>query len=553
MQAPLGELAVKILRVSWANLRAVAVVLCCIYAAMLPARADPLDATCQQTGPDKRELECDVRFTQPRQVNSVTATVSDSARSLPTPTVDPYPGSGDVSAFLFLFDVSKSMRNDTLKANVDDARRIIRTAGPYDRFGVARSPGAGQAPTPNLDVLAGLDSDSNTVEHGFSSVERSFADGRLKGAQSSVYLSSIEAIRLLGDFHAKRRALLLFAAGKSEGETYTLDTVVAEAKNLHVSVFTFGVEDHTLDTRPLQPFVQLADLTEGHYYQAIQPNPHFATADLDTALKYIDNGGRVKVDLTGLTSDQTVELAFSTTGNPSRLTYRTLVQGLPAVPASDPKTVSPPSPPVSPDTVKPTGEKPDPVKPPAGKPTPDATSPGWFQTLETWILGHELESILAGVGLVICLLAFITYRMTRGRGQVLDTPPSVAAFSPVSPSREETSRMRPGVAPTVAVDERSQSTPLATLQPVMAGGSPHVVRNAMVTIGRASDCDIRLSDDTVSAHHATLVHKRDGSFELTDMGSRNGVRVNGERVERRMVSNGDRIELGAAQFRFVLN
>ncbi len=37
------------------------------------------------------------------------------------------------------------------------------------------------------------------------------------------------------------------------------------------------------------------------------------------------------------------------------------------------------------------------------------------------------------------------------------------------------------------------------------------------------------------------------------MGSRNGVRVNGERVERRMVSNGDRIELGAAQFRFVLN
>jgi pSer/pThr/pTyr-binding forkhead associated (FHA) protein len=75
----------------------------------------------------------------------------------------------------------------------------------------------------------------------------------------------------------------------------------------------------------------------------------------------------------------------------------------------------------------------------------------------------------------------------------------------------------------------------------------------MVTIGRAPDCDIRLSDDTVSAHHATLVHKRDGSFELTDMGSRNGVRVNGERVERRMVANGDKIELGAAQFRFVRN
>ncbi len=58
---------------------------------------------------------------------------------------------------------------------------IIRTAGPYDRFGVARSPGAGQAPTPNLDVLAGLDSNSNTVEHGFSSVERSFAGWASEG------------------------------------------------------------------------------------------------------------------------------------------------------------------------------------------------------------------------------------------------------------------------------------------------------------------------------------------------------------------------------------
>jgi pSer/pThr/pTyr-binding forkhead associated (FHA) protein len=37
------------------------------------------------------------------------------------------------------------------------------------------------------------------------------------------------------------------------------------------------------------------------------------------------------------------------------------------------------------------------------------------------------------------------------------------------------------------------------------------------------------------------------------MGSRNGVRVNGERVNRKRVSSGDVIEIGGEKFRFVLN
>ncbi len=199
------------------------------------------------------------------------------------------------------------------------------------------------------------------------------------------------------------------------------------------------------------------------------PNPHFATADLDTALKYIDNGGRVKVDLTGLTSrSRTVELAFSTTGNPSRLTYRTLVAGTSrsAGLRSENRVAAQPT------SVAGHGQayrrKARPGQAACRQANPRRNVAGWFQTLETWILGHGWREILAGVGLVICLLAFITYRMDpRPR-----SGPGHASFCrrvfAGSPSRKETSRMRPGVAPTVAVDERSQSSPLATLQPVMA-------------------------------------------------------------------------------------
>ena len=91
---------------------------------------------------------------------------------------------------------------------------------------------------------------------------------------------------------------------------------------------------------------------------------------------------------------------------------------------------------------------------------------------------------------------------------------------------------------------------MATLQP-LRNGAPYVMRAPMVTIGHAPDNSFCLEDETVSAHHATLMRKRDGSFELTDTGSRNGVRVNGERVERKTLSADDVCEFGAAKLRFV--
>jgi len=510
---------------------------------LTPAVAADLEAACQQTGQDKRQLECDVRFVRPRDVNSVAATVVGTPGTLPTHGPDLYPGSGDLSAFLFLFDLSDPQRAASLNANILDAQRILGKAGPQDRFGVTTSPGSGRGPMPSLDQLAGIGSDSYSVEHSLSSV-------RPKNAPSSIYLSSIEAIRQLGASPVKRRALLLFTAGRSTGETYTLDDVVFEAQKQRVSVYTFAVAQRASDARSMQPLVQLAERTGGRYFQAEQANPRFAPADLDTVLKHLDNGGRVTVDLNGVTSGQTIELAFAMTGTPSTLFYRTEVQGLTAGSSPSAKQAEPAkSGDTSTTTATPSASTTTPVSTTPSDPSkspPPALSPGWLEMAGDWIFTNRLFSTFIGIGVLLLLMAFIGwYRASRRR--------SSPVIAPLSSSHSETSRYRSNIPPTAGADDRSISTPIATLQPAVNGGSPHVVRTSMVTIGRAPDCDIRLSDDTVSAHHATLVHKRDGSFELTDMGSRNGVRVNGERVERRMVANGDKIELGAAQFRFVRN
>lgn len=69
------------------------------------------------------------------------------------------------------------------------------------------------------------------------------------------------------------------------------------------------------------------------------------------------------------------------------------------------------------------------------------------------------------------------------------------------------------------------------------------------TIGRANDCDLPLTDLTVSRYHAEL--RRDGDeWLLVDIGSTNGTRANGWRVGPGFtVRPGDCVTFGAVTFR----
>ncbi len=71
------------------------------------------------------------------------------------------------------------------------------------------------------------------------------------------------------------------------------------------------------------------------------------------------------------------------------------------------------------------------------------------------------------------------------------------------------------------------------------------------TIGRARDCDIVLSDETVSRHHAVLWILDGGKLFLTDNGSRNGtflLQNNGQRrIRQELVSPTDTLLLGSVK------
>jgi len=69
-------------------------------------------------------------------------------------------------------------------------------------------------------------------------------------------------------------------------------------------------------------------------------------------------------------------------------------------------------------------------------------------------------------------------------------------------------------------------------------------------IGRSLAADVRFDDPTVSRRHALLVRQADGVRVLDDR-SLNGVFVNGERVDWRVVRDGDEILVGRYRLAFL--
>ena len=70
-------------------------------------------------------------------------------------------------------------------------------------------------------------------------------------------------------------------------------------------------------------------------------------------------------------------------------------------------------------------------------------------------------------------------------------------------------------------------------------------------IGRDNGCDLRLSDDSVSRRHAMLTSV-DGQWMVVDLGSTNGTRINGWRLQvQTPLRPGDVLDLGLQRLRIL--
>jgi len=79
-------------------------------------------------------------------------------------------------------------------------------------------------------------------------------------------------------------------------------------------------------------------------------------------------------------------------------------------------------------------------------------------------------------------------------------------------------------------------------------GRDHAVATECV-VGRATDADFVLEDPGASRRHLRVSRAGD-SYVVEDLGSRNGTHVNGARVQRHTLVDGDQIRVGGTEIVF---
>ena len=77
------------------------------------------------------------------------------------------------------------------------------------------------------------------------------------------------------------------------------------------------------------------------------------------------------------------------------------------------------------------------------------------------------------------------------------------------------------------------------------GGEFPIVNDKPIIVGRSSDLDMVLVEDMVSRKHARITMQQDQIW-IEDLGSTNGSFVNGEKIKRARLKEGDRVLIGTS-------
>jgi len=127
------------------------------------------------------------------------------------------------------------------------------------------------------------------------------------------------------------------------------------------------------------------------------------------------------------------------------------------------------------------------------------------------------------------------------------SPAPIAASVPIPEAAPSATMIYPARAREDAAPESVQ--PEREIVTLTLAGHAHPITSSSFVIGRSRECDLRVTDGNASRRHAEITREGD-TFVVIDLGSTNGTELNGRRVTRAELSDGDRITIGAADLTF---
>jgi pSer/pThr/pTyr-binding forkhead associated (FHA) protein len=101
----------------------------------------------------------------------------------------------------------------------------------------------------------------------------------------------------------------------------------------------------------------------------------------------------------------------------------------------------------------------------------------------------------------------------------------------------------------LAVASSSKKLQIAWVPVLEIAGESHFLVSSKTTVGRDSTADIQIGDNGLSRKHFEILW--DGSSAvLRDLGSTNGVKVNGIKIDQVVLQNGTAFSAGRTEFLF---
>src|SRR6476660_9151790 len=83
----------------------------------------------------------------------------------------------------------------------------------------------------------------------------------------------------------------------------------------------------------------------------------------------------------------------------------------------------------------------------------------------------------------------------------------------------------------------------------LSDGPDILLDKPILLLGRHAECDIQLNSRKISRRHCCIAQVAD-RLVIRDLGSTNGIRINGERILERDLRSGDELTIG--NFRFTV-
>jgi FHA domain-containing protein/von Willebrand factor type A domain-containing protein len=492
---------------------------------------------CQNLYVDSK-IGCDIRFSDPlSRPNAINVEVSWPPSVTKELTTYSVRNNSDVTAWLFVITTTELMRNGrqtaTQKAIQDDMRKLLAGANPNHAIGLATI-------SDEFSLLARIGSTKNAVDDALKKVT-------LDGGPMEMYRRLLSALEVLDAYPgASRKALVFLSNGDTEDkeENYFRGLALRLAQSRGIAIFAVGYPTRLPAT--LQRLDRLAAETNGNYVEADKETRRMPNEFIDTLYAKMDNGGYVTFPIRAQPdiAEPRVVLTANLVGGRSLSAMTTITSY-----------------------------------------TPRYGIVAWWDRQENW-----LKYTYGGVGVcsALFLIGLVTMMLRRRNQDGHDDRPITRDSSP----------MHSGVGATavLAGDSRGgtmvggtnnygsfvgnsargggyagPTTPLTPNQPygatnILAGnGSGQIyawltradtseqipIRETAVRIGRHDDNDLKLEDDSVHRRHAVVHITPQREFVITDLSGAGGnhVFVNGQKVEKRTLRDGDEITLGKVRLR----